>query len=338
MPALDSREIRLASRPAGMPAAENFALAANPAPVPGDGEIQVRNLWMSVDPYMRGRMMDRASYVAPFQIGAPLEGGAIGEVVASNAEGFAPGDLVQSMYGWREAWTAAPAGVQKLETHGLPPQAFLGVAGMPGLTAYAGLLTHGAPKEGETVFVSAAAGAVGSLVCQIAKAKGCRVVGTAGSPEKIAFLKEIGVDAAINYKEHSGGVALTKALAAAAPDGVDVYFENVGGDHLFAALNVMNNFGRIAVCGMIAQYNDEKPTPGPANLALIIGKRLNLRGFIVSDHFDMYADFARDLAGWVKEGKVAWKETVLDGIENAPAAFMQLFEGANLGKMLVKLA
>jgi len=338
MPALDSREIRLASRPDGMPSPENFEIAAASAPEPNDGEIQVRNTWMSVDPYMRGRMMDRASYIAPFAIGGVLEGGAMGEVVASKAEGFAPGDLVMSMNGWREAWTGSAVGVQKIDTHGLPPQAFLGVAGMPGLTAYAGLLIHGKPKEGETVLVSAAAGAVGSLVCQIAKAKGCTVVGTAGSAEKLAYLKEIGVDAAINYRDHPSGVALTKALAEAAPQGIDVYFENVGGNHLFAALNVMNNFGRIAVCGMIAQYNDTEPTPGPTNMPFIIGKRLNMRGFIVSDHFDIHADFIKDLSGWIKEGKVSWKETVREGVENAPTAFLQLFEGGNLGKMLVKLA
>jgi NADPH-dependent curcumin reductase CurA len=338
MPELKSREVRLAARPTGAPAASDFAFADAAAPEPAEGEIQVRNLWMSVDPYMRGRMADRKSYVAPFAVGAPLEGGAVGEVVASRADGFKPGDLVLSMRGWREAWTGSTRGVRVLEAHKLPPQAFLGVAGVPGLTAYAGLQAIAPPKEGETVFVSAAAGAVGSIACQIAKIKGCRVVGSAGSPEKLAFLEEIGVDATINYRDHQGVGALTRALAAAAPNGVDVGFENVGGDHLAASLNVMNDFGRIAVCGMIAQYNDAGPAPGPTNLALIIAKRLTLRGFIVTDQFALQDAFARDLAGWIAAGRITWRETVREGIESAPDAFLELFKGGNLGKMLVSLA
>lgn len=338
MPAIASREFRLAARPAGAPAAADFALVEKPAPAPGAGEIQVRNLWMSVDPYMRGRMADRKSYVAPFALGEALEGGAIGEVAASLADGFAPGDLVMSMKGWREAWTGAPAGVRKLDPHGLPPQALLGVAGVTGLTAYAGLEAIAPPKPGETVLVSAAAGAVGSIACQIAKIKGCRVVGVAGSAEKLAYLAEIGVDAAVNYREHDGVGPLTRAFAAAAPDGVDVYFENVGGDHLAAALNVMNDHGRIAVCGMISQYNDAEPRPGPRNLAQIIAKRLTLKGFIVSDHFDLQPAFMRELTAWVGDGRLSWRETVREGLESAPEAFLALFEGRNLGKMLVRLA
>ncbi len=340
MAAISTKEVRLASRPDGVPEKANFSIEDASAPDPGPGEIQVRNSWMSVDPYMRGRMVDRKSYVPPFQIGAVLDGGAVGEVVASNADGFAPGDTVLSMAGWREAYTAKPEAVmaQKIETFGLPPQTFLGVAGMPGLTAYAGLLRLGEPKEGETVFVSAAAGAVGSLVCQIAKIKGCRVVGSAGGPEKIAFLKEIGVDAAVDYKQHRGVGALTRALMEAAPDGVDVYFENVGGDHLAAALNVMNNKGRIPVCGMISVYNDAEPAPGPNNLPHIIAKRLRIEGFIVTDHFDLQSKFVADLAEWIGAGKIKWKETVFEGVEKAPDAFIGLFAGENLGKMLVKLA
>ncbi|MGD2132898.1 MAG: NADP-dependent oxidoreductase [Maricaulaceae bacterium] len=338
MPEIASREVHLASRPVGTPAAENFAVVNATVPEPGPGQIQVRNLWMSVDPYMRGRMSDRKSYAAPFEVGQVMTGAAVGEVVASNAEGFAPGDKVVSMHGWREAWTAALTDVEKLPDLDLEPQAFIGAAGMPGLTAYAGLLRIGALKDGETVLVSGAAGAVGSMVCQIAKAKGCRVVGSAGSAEKVAFLKEIGVDAAINYKEHEGANGLTKAFAAAAPDGVDVYFENVGGDHLTAALNVMALRGRIAVCGMISQYNNAEPEPGPPNLGVLIAKRLKIEGFLVFDNADMRPQFHRDLAQWVREGKVKWRETVLEGIEKAPEAFLQLFEGGNVGKMLVKLA
>lgn len=341
MPELPSREFRLASRPAGAPEPGNFSFADNPAAEPGAGEVQVRNLWMSVDPYMRGRMSDRKSYVPPFKIGEALQGGAVGEVVASNADGFAPGDMVLSMAGWREAFTARPENVlmQKIDPpEGVPPQAFLGVAGMPGLTAYAGLLRVGGAQMGETVFVSAAAGAVGSLVCQIAKIKGCTVVGAAGGPEKVAYLKELGCDAAIDYKAHKGVGALTKALAEAAPDGVDVFFDNVGGDHLAAALNVMNDFGRVAMCGAISAYNDEAPAPGPSNLSLILVKRLRVQGFIVFDHYDLTEPFHADMASWIASGKVKWKETVVDGIERAPEAFMALFQGGNLGKMLVKLA
>ncbi len=340
MTALASRDVRLAARPSGLPASEHFVLGEAAAPEPGPGEIQVRNHWMSVDPYMRGRMIDRKSYVPPFQIGEILQGGAVGKVVASNAEGFAPGDLVFSMAGWREAFTAAPAAVmaRKIAPSPLPEQAHLGVAGMPGLTAYAGLLRVGEAKSGDTVFVSAAAGAVGSVVCQIAKAKGCRVVGSAGGEKKVAFLKEIGVDAAIDYKAHRGAQALTQALRAAAPDGVDVYFENVGGDHFEAALNVMRDSGRIAMCGTIATYNDEAPEPGPSNLSLIIQKRLKVQGFIVSDHNDMMGDFARDITSWIGSGALTWKETVLEGVDRAPDAFIGLFTGENLGKMLVKLA
>ncbi|PHS22525.1 MAG: NADP-dependent oxidoreductase [Robiginitomaculum sp.] len=333
-----SREIQLASRPVGMPQPENFKLASVELPAPGDGEVLVNNLWMSVDPYMRGRMIDRKSYVPPFQIGKALEGHAVGKVETSNNPDFAKGDLVLSMNGWREAFVSDGKGLQKLETFGLPEQAFLGVAGMPGLTAYAGLLRILEPKEGETIFVSGAAGAVGSLVCQIAKIKGCTVVGSVGSKEKGEWLKSLGVDEIILYKDHPDQLSLMKALKTAAPKGVDMYFENVGGDHLVAALDAMRDFGRIAVCGMISGYNDTEPKPGPWNLFNIIGKRLKVQGFIVSDHQDMLGDFVSDLAQWVPAGKVQWQETVEDGIENAPTAFLKLFTGGNTGKMLVKLS
>jgi NADPH-dependent curcumin reductase CurA len=331
------REIHLASRPEGMPKPENFSVATVEVPAPGAGELLVKNLWMSVDPYMRGRMIDRKSYVPPFQIGKVLEGHAVGKVVSSNNDAFKAGDLVLSMNGWREAFVSDGKGLQKLETFGLPEQAFLGVAGMPGLTAYAGLLRILEPKEGETLFVSGAAGAVGSLVCQIAKIKGCRVIGSVGSKEKGEWLKSLGVDEIILYKDHPDQHSLMKALKAAAPKGVDMYFENVGGDHLVAALDAMRDFGRIAVCGMISGYNDTEPKPGPWNLFNIIGKRLKVQGFIVSDHQDMLGDFVSDLAQWVPSGKVQWQETVEEGIENAPTAFLKLFSGGNTGKMLVKL-
>jgi NADPH-dependent curcumin reductase CurA len=331
-----SREIRLKSRPVGLPKPENFELASVDVPAPGAGEVQVKNLWMSVDPYMRGRMTDRASYVPPFELGKAMQGGAIGEVVASNDPGFKAGDVVSSMLGWREAFTAAPASamLQKIDTHGLPPQAFLGAVGMPGLTAYVGLLKIALMKEGETVFVSAAAGAVGQIVCQIAKIKGGVVIGSAGGPEKCAYLKEIGVDHVIDYKQAKN---LTAALAEAAPKGIDVYFDNVGGDHLEAALNAARPSGRFALCGAISMYNDTTPPPGPSNLMLAVGKQLRLEGFIVSFHYDVMPQFVADMAGWIQAGKLKWRETVDEGIENAPSAFLKLFTGENFGKMLVKL-
>ena len=329
-----SREVRLKSRPTGMPATAHFEIASVDLPAPGAGEVQVKNLWMTVDPYMRGRMVDRPSYVPPFQIGEALQGGAVGEVTTSNAPGFKAGDLVQSMLGWREGFNAPAAAVQKLDTHGLPPQAFLGIAGMPGMTAYVGLLKIAALKPGDVVFVSAAAGAVGSIVCQIAKILGHTVIGSAGGPEKCAYLKEIGVDHAIDYKAEKD---LTAALLKAAPGGIDVYFENVGGEHMEAALNAAKQGARFAICGMIAQYNDSEPPPGPRNMALIIGKSLRLEGFIVSNHFDMLPAYLKDLSGWIAAGKIKWKETVEVGIENAPTAFIKLFKGENIGKMLVKL-
>lgn len=336
MSTISSREIRLASRPVGEPTAENFALATVEVDTtPPADRLLVRNLYMSVDPYMRGRMRDGRSYTAPFALDEAMTGGTVGEVVASSHPDFAPGDTVLHNYGWREYASVHGKGATKIDPSLAPVQSFLGVLGMPGKTAYVGLLDIGQPKAGETVFVSGAAGAVGSLVCQIAKLKGCRVVGSAGSPAKIAWLREkAGVDGAVNYREVKN---LRKAIAAKCPDGVDVYFENVGGEHLEATLSLMNDFGRIAVCGMISQYNASQPAPGPRNLALIIGRRLRLQGFIVSDHADRDADFYRDMAAWMGAGKIHWEETVVEGIENAPDAFQGLFSGENLGKMLVKL-
>ena len=331
-----SREIRLKSRPVGLPTAANFELVSVDLSGPGPGEVQVRNTWMTVDPYMRGRMNDVKSYTPPFQLGEVLQGGAVGEVIASNDPSLKVGDLVQSGNGWREAFNAPASTVQKLETHGLPPEAFLGVAGMPGLTAYVGLLKIAALKPGDVVFVSGAAGAVGSVVCQIAKLKGHKVIASAGGPEKVKFLKEeLGVDVAIDYKATPD---LTAALMAAAPEGIDVYFENVGGEHLEAALNAAAPYARFAICGMISQYNATAPVPGPRNMALIIGKNLRLEGFIVSNHWDMMPAFIKDLAEWSAAGKLKWKQTVKEGIEKAPEAFLGLFSGDNFGKMLVKLS
>jgi NADPH-dependent curcumin reductase CurA len=330
-----SREVRLKSRPNGLPTADNFELASVDLPDPGPGQVQVRNTWMTVDPYMRGRMNDVKSYAPPFQLGEAMQGGAVGEVIASNDPSLKVGDLVQSFFGWREAFNAPAQAVQKLETHGLPPQTFLGMAGMPGLTAYVGLLRVAELKDGDVVFVSGTAGAVGSVACQIAKLKGHTVIGSAGGADKVAFLRDLGVDHAIDYKAEPD---VTAALLRAAPEGVDVYFDNVGGPHLEAALMAAKPFGRFALCGMISDYNNTDLGHGVRGMVMAVGKSLTLRGFIVSNHADMQADFVRDLAGWVAAGKIKPHETVREGIENASAAFLGLFSGENLGKMLVRLS
>ncbi|MEU7713881.1 NADP-dependent oxidoreductase [Micromonospora chalcea] len=329
-----NREIHLASRPQGWPTAENFRLVTTEVPTPGPGQVVVRNRFMSVDPYMRGRMNDVKSYVPPFALDAPLDGGAIGEVVAGEAEGVKPGDVVLHGLGWREYALVDARGARKVDPDLAPVTAYLGVLGMTGLTAYAGLLDVAAMKPGETVFVSGAAGAVGSMVGQIAKLRGAgRVIGSAGSRAKVERLTALGFDAAFDY--HDGPVS--KQLRAAAPDGVDVYFDNVGGDHLEAAIGAMNLHGRAAICGMIAQYNATEPPAAPRNLALVIGKRLTLRGFLVSDHGHLREQFVQEVAGWLREGRLSYDETVIDGIEQAPEAFLGLLRGENLGKMLVRL-
>jgi len=330
-----SREVHLKSRPTGLPTADNFDLVTVDLPDPGPGQVQVRNAWMTVDPYMRGRMNDVKSYSPPFQLGEAMQGGAVGEVVASNDPSLKAGDLVQSFFGWREAFNAPAGAVQKLDTHGLPPQAFLGFAGMPGLTAYVGLLRIAEMKAGDVVFVSGAAGAVGSVACQIAKLKGHTVIASAGGADKLALLKEIGVDHVIDYKAEAD---LTAALLRAAPDGIDVYFDNVGGACLEAALMAAKPFGRFALCGMISQYNNTDLGEGVRGLVMAVGKSLTLRGFIVSNHADMQGAFVEELSGWVAAGKFKHHETVREGIENAPSAFLGLFKGENVGKMLVKLS
>jgi NADPH-dependent curcumin reductase CurA len=329
-----SREVRLKSYPPAMPDASHFELASVEVPPPAAGEVQVRNHWMSVDPYMRGRMRDVKSYAPPFQLGQAMGGGAVGEVIASNDPALKVGDMVQSMNGWREVFNAPAGALQKIDAARIPAQAYLGVAGMPGMTAYVGLLHMASLKEGDVVFVSAAAGAVGQIVCQIAKLKGHKVIGSAGGPDKCAYLKSIGVDVAIDYQAEPN---LTKALMAAAPEGIDVYFENVGGKHMDAALAAANPFARFALCGMIAGYNDPN---GAAvhNLMMAVGKSIRLQGFIVSNHFAQYgADFQRDMVGWIASGQIKWQETVEHGIDNAVGAFLKLFSGENTGKMLVKL-
>ena len=331
-----SREIRLKARPVGLPKESDFEFAEVTVGSPAENEVLIKNIYMSVDPYMRGRMMDRKSYTPPFEVGAVLQGGAVGQVVESRADGFQEGDHVLSMNGWREYFLSSGDTLRKVDGSLAPLSAYLGVLGMPGLTAYLGLADIGKPEPGQTVFVSGAAGAVGSAACQIAKEKGCRVVGSAGSQEKVDWLQdEAGVDVALNYKTVED---LRAALLEACPDGIDVYFDNVGGDHLEAALWGMNNYGRIIACGSISTYNATEPQPGPPNLFQMIGKRLMWKGFIVSDHLDRFPAFAQEMGSWIAEGKVVWRETVHEGIENAPQAFIGLFSGGNMGKMLVRLA
>jgi NADPH-dependent curcumin reductase CurA len=327
-----ARAWHLRSRPQGLPTANNFELKElNLAPL-GDGMIRVRNRWLSVDPYMRGRMNDVKSYVPPFQVGEPMDGGAIGDVVESRADGFAPGDLVQHMAGWRDEAVIPARTAQKLPNLDAPPELFLGILGVTGLTAYFGLLDAASAKEGDVVFVSAAAGAVGSAVVQIAKAKGMTVVGSAGGAEKCEFVRSLGADHVVDYKAGP----ILKGVAAAVPDGIDVYFDNVGGDHLDAAFALARQNARFAICGMIEGYNDATP-PSFRFIMRVIAMRIRLKGFIVFDYFPRMAEFYSEMGPWVADGTVKSKETVVDGLDQTLDAFLGLFEGANTGKMLVRL-
>ncbi len=331
---MKSREIQLNSRPIGMPKPDDFNVVEVDLPDPGTDEVLVKNVSLTVDPYMRGRMVDRQSYVPGFQLNETLTGGAIGRVEASNHPEFSVGDYVESHLGWREAFVSPARGLRKIGELKAPPSAYLGVLGMPGMTAYVGLLDVGELREGETVFVSGAAGAVGSAVGQIAKIKNCTAVGSAGSPDKVRHLTEdLGFDHAFDY--HDGH--LERQIFKGAPQGVDVYFDNVGGDHLQAALNCMRPNGRLPLCGAISIYNATAPVPGPNNLAIAIGSQLTLKGFIVSNYNHLRADFMRDMTEWVQQEKVKYRETVFNGIEHMPEAFIGLFTGANTGKMIVNL-
>ncbi|MGJ3649007.1 NADP-dependent oxidoreductase [Sphingomonas sp. GlSt437] len=322
----------LKSRPQGTPTLDNFELVGIELPALEPGMVRLANRWLSVDPYMRGRMNDVKSYVPPFAIGEPLQGGAIGEVVESSADGLKAGDLVLHMAGWRDEAVLPASAVQKLPELGVPPEAYLGQMGMPGMTAYFGLLEVASAKEGDVVFVSAAAGAVGSTVVQIAKAKGMKVIGAAGGADKCAWVKGLGADAVIDYK--AGPVI--KQLMDVAPGGIDVYFDNVGGDHLDAALATAKERARFAICGMIEMYNTGAPTQ-LRYAARIIGARLRIQGFIVSDYMARAPEFYRDMAGWAQAGKLKREETVLEGLARTPDAFLGLFSGGNTGKMLVRV-
>jgi NADPH-dependent curcumin reductase CurA len=330
---MQSTEVRLVARPQGEPTPSDFALETVEVREPAEGEVVVRNLWMSVDPYMRGRMNDVKSYVPPYQLGKALEGGAVGEVVASASPDHAVGDLVLHGMGWREVAVGpakAFAPVAPVER----PSWYLGVLGMPGLTAYAGLVRVAGFREGETVFVSGAAGAVGSLVGQLAVLRGGTAIGSAGTPEKVAWLRELGFAEAFDY--HGGPVA--EQLRAAAPDGIDVYFDNVGGEHLEAAIGSLKVHGRATICGMIGAYNATEPPAAPRNLMQVVGKRLRLEGMLVRDHDDLTPEFRAEVGRALTEGRLQARETVVEGIGQAVEAFRGLLRGDNTGKMVVRLA
>ena len=335
MSATVSREVHLVRRPHGEPVPEDFALVETPVESPAPGRVLIRNEWLSVDPYMRGRMNDARSYVPAFALGETMEGGAIGTVVESADESVPVGATVLHMAGWREYGNVAAKSARIIDTELAPATAYLGVLGGTGLTAYVGLTQIAPVKEGDVVFVSGAAGAVGSVAGQVARKLGAsRVIGSAGGPEKAKrLIEEFGYDAAIDYR--LGG--LEGQLKAAAPEGIDVYFDNVGGDHLRAAIARAKVGARIALCGAISQYNATAPAPGPDNLSLAIGKRLTLRGFIVFDHNDKAPLWGTLAAQWLRDGELRTEETVVEGIDHAVDAFLGVLHGANTGKMLIKL-
>ena len=334
MPKISSREIHLASRPKGIPTAANFTLVRTELEPLQDQQVLVRNLFMSVDPYMRGRMNAGKSYVPPFELGKPLDGGAVGEVAESRAREFKPGDAVTSNFGWREYFMASPKELHPVSREVQPLSVCLGALGMTGMTAWVGL-NLAEVKAGDVVFISGAAGAVGNVAGQLAKLRGCRVIGSAGSMAKVMFLREeCGFDVAFDYKV---GPVLEQ-LNLEAPDGIDVYFDNVGGEALEAALSALRVHGRIIACGGISGYNEEKPRPGPSNLFNITTKRLTVKGLMVLDWLDRQAEFAKEVGGYFRAGQVRHKETVVQGIDKAVGAFLGLFQGQNVGKMVVELA
>ncbi len=331
---MQNKEIRLASRPVGMPALDNFNMVNTAVPQPKDGEVLVRTLYISVDPYLRGRMREGRSYVAPFTVGQVIESGAVGEVLESRAPEFQPGDIVSGMFGWRLYNTAHARSLMKVPA-GPPISTALGVLGMPGLTGYFGLLDIGQPEEGETVVVSGAAGAVGMTVCQIAKIRGCRVVGVAGSDEKNRYLKEeLRVDGTINY--HEGEIR--RAIKEACPKGIDVYFDNVGGEVSDAVLPLLNHGARIVICGQISIYCLDQPDIGLRPQPYLVVNSALMKGFIITDYASRFSEGARQMAQWFSEGKLKYAETIVEGFENTPRAFIGLFRGENLGKQIVKVA
>jgi NADPH-dependent curcumin reductase len=339
MPNRINRKIVLASRPEGAPQPSNFRLEQSPAPQPKDGEVLLRTLWLSLDPYMRGRMSAARSYAKPVEVGEPIVGGTVNEVVESRHPQFKAGDIVLGYAGWQDYAVSNGAGLRRLDPGRAPISTVLGVLGMPGMTAYTGLTIIGQPKPDETVAVAAATGPVGSLVGQIAKLKGCRAVGIAGGKDKCRYLiDEFGFDAAVDHRSKN----FPDELKQACPKGIDVYFENVGGAVWDAVFPLLNDFARIPVCGLIAQYNMTELPPGPDRtpqiFRQILTKRLTIRGFIVWDFADQAEAFERDVSAWLKQGKIKYKEDVVEGLENAPQAFLGLLQGKNFGKLLVRVS
>lgn len=330
------KQVLLKSRPPGEPSHDNFELVESGIPQPGDGEVLVRGIYMSLDPYMRGRMREGKSYVPPTELGTPMPAGVVGEVVESKAEQFSPGDIVEGLLGWQTHGVMPAAELRKVDASLAPISTALGVLGMPGMTAYFGLLEVGQPREGETVVVSAASGAVGGLVGQIAKIKGCRAVGIAGGPEKCAYVKdELGFDAAVDYKAETD---LKAALKTACPDGIDVYFDNVGGPILDTVLTQINLRARIAICGMISEYNRETPELAPRPTRALLVNRARMEGLIVFDWAKRYPEGMTAMAGWIKDGKIKFREDIRDvGLEGAVDAFLGLLKGENFGKLVVKI-
>lgn len=331
---MKTEEVILKQRPKGWPLQGDFEIREVELPEPSDGELVLRTIYLSVDPYMRGRMNDVKSYVPPFRLDEPLNGGGIAQVVTSKDSRFKAGDIVIGTLKWREFDVSASNGLRLLNSDHAQLTPHLGVLGMPGLTAFVGLRRIGNLIPSDTVFISGAAGAVGMVAGQIAKISGATVIGSAGSDEKVQKLLSIGYDFAFNYKENS----LTQALGNFAPNGISLYFDNVGGEHLQAALSNMSDFGRIVMCGAISQYNNEGKSYGPSNIAFVIGKRLSIQGFIVSDHYDMNESFLAEASGWLKSGKLKYEETIREGLVNLPGAFLGMLKGENIGKMIVKVA
>jgi len=332
---MPNKEIQFLSRPTGLPALDNFKITDADVPQLNDGEVLVRTLYISVDPYLRGRMREGKSYVPPFAVGDVIVSGVVGEVAESRAPDFKRGDLVTGMLGWRLYNLAKTPELRKIDRRVAPVTTALGVLGMPGLSAYFGLLDIGQPKEGETVVVSGAAGAVGTTVCQLAQIKGARAVGIAGSDEKNNYLRdELGVDATVNYKEGDVRAALKEAC----PKGVDVYFDNVGGEVSDAVMSLLNHGARIVICGQISLYNLDKPDVGPRPQAALIVNSARMQGFIITDYAARLAEGVSDLAAWLAAGKLKYAETIVEGFENTPNAFIGLFRGENLGKQIVKVA
>lgn len=334
MPPMENKQISLNSRPTGMPTSDNFKIENVDVPQPKDGEVLVRTLYLSVDPYMRGRMSDRKSYVPPFPLNEVIVGGGVGEVVESRSPAFQPGDIVTGMLGWRLYSVARTEELRKIDPRVAPVTTALGILGMPGLTAYFGLLDICNPQPGEIVVVSGAAGAVGTTVCQIAKIKGCRVIGIAGSDEKNQYLEdELHVDDTVNYKTAN----LRQALSEACPNGVDVYFDNVGGEVSDAVMPLVNKGARISICGQISLYNLEQPDVGPRMQPYLLVKSAMMRGFIITDYAARFGEGVNQLGTWLAAGKLKYAENIIEGFENAPRAFLGLFAGENLGKQLVKV-